>query len=412
MRETNFKQTEIGLIPEDWEVRTLAECGTFTAGSGFPMKYQGGTKGKYPFYKVSDMNLEGNEIRMLASNNYLTQEVWNMFKPTIIPSNSIIFAKIGAAIFLERKRLTIVECCIDNNMQAFVCSEDLDEKYALYVLLLTHFSDISSATALPALKTSDLKKIAIRVPSNLEQKKISNVLSNIDNLIVDLRKLVDKKRAIKAAAMSNLLSGRVRLSGFTEPWEEKPLKDLCRINPPSDLPDEFYYVDLDSVVKGHITKNISLIDKCSAPSRAQRVAEYNDIFFQTVRPYQQNNYHFKRSSDYKYVFSTGYAQLRALGNASFLYYALHESKFVDEVILNCSGTSYPAINPSILGDICILIPSSHKEQEIIAKILTDMDAEIAALEAKLKKYEQLKQGMMQQLLTGKIRLVSPNESMS
>lgn len=411
MRETNFKQTVIGLIPEDWEVRTLAECGTFTAGSGFPMKYQGGTKGKYPFYKVSDMNLEGNKIKMLASNNYLTQEVWNMFKPTIIPSNSIIFAKIGAAIYLERKRLTTVDCCIDNNMQAFVCNGDLDEKYALYVLLLTPFSDISSATALPALKTSDLKKIAIRIPSKIEQKKISDVLSNIDNLIVDLRKLVDKKRAIKAGAMSNLLSGRVRLPGFTEPWRRVLLNDVSEfasVTMPCDV-----FKDSDYVCTENMKSNLGGISEYRdiIPFIYSKSYVPYDILLSNIRPYLKKIWIADRSG----CCSNDVLIIRSnfdLVHPHFLYYCLSKDSFFNYVMEGVTGTKMPRGDKKHIAKYEFSLPINIVEQRAIAKILTDMDDEIAALEAKLKKYEQLKQGMMQQLLTGKIRLVSPNESMS
>ena len=109
-----------------------------------------------------------------------------------------------------------------------------------------------------------------------------------------------------------------------------------------------------------------------------------------------------------FIASTGYAVLHCkefLLNSGYLYQYIHTDKFVDMVMDNCSGTSYPAINPKTLMTFNIIVPSSIEEQTAIANVLSDMDTEIATLETKLAKYRKLKTGMMQQLLTGKIRLV-------
>ena len=106
--------------------------------------------------------------------------------------------------------------------------------------------------------------------------------------------------------------------------------------------------------------------------------------------------------------STGYAIIRGIelcSRSEFIYHLVHMDGFVNDVIDRCTGTSYPAINPRRLAEIMIHIPEEVAEQQAIAGVLSDMDAEIAALEADRAKYESIKQGMMQELLTGKTRLV-------
>lgn len=148
------------------------------------------------------------------------------------------------------------------------------------------------------------------------------------------------------------------------------MSDVAEFNPKGTLPDEFEYVDLESVVGteliSHRRETIH-----TAPSRAQRVAKYGDIFYQTVRPYQKNNYLFN-SKENDYVFSTGYAQLRPQIKGSLLFCILQEDGFVKDVLDRCTGTSYPAITSTSLEDIAIKIPVNPVEQEKIGSFFKHM----------------------------------------
>ena len=148
-------------------------------------------------------------------------------------------------------------------------------------------------------------------------------------------------------------------------WEKKRIKDFCEVNPKTEeLEDEFIYIDLESVSKGCLlSKNI--ISKTNAPGRAQRVLTNNDILFQCVRPYQMNNLLFNaENADFQYVASTGYAQIRTQENPSFVYHLLHSPNFNKEVMLRCTGSSYPAITSSDLGDIEVYICGVGEQQKI------------------------------------------------
>lgn len=189
---------------------------------------------------------------------------------------------------------------------------------------------------------------------------------------------------------------------YPEDWKEYRLDKIALINPPSKVPPIFKYVDLESV-KGVSLLHVQNLDKEKAPSRAQRYAKAGDIFFQTVRPYQRNNYFFEIANG-DYVFSSGYAQIRTDNNPKFLFYVLQQDAFVAEVMSRCTGTSYPAINPKHLGSIKVCIPESKSEQTAIATALSDMDALIDGLRRLITKKKNIRQGAMQELLTGKRRL--------
>lgn len=188
---------------------------------------------------------------------------------------------------------------------------------------------------------------------------------------------------------------KIRIKGFEGEWKECLLGDICEINPHSELPDKFEYVDLESVVGttmvSHRTENIK-----TAPSRAQRLAQYNDIFFQTVRPYQRNNYLFKKK-DGVYVFSTGYAQIRSSMDSGFLFTILQSDSFVNQVILNSTGSSYPAINPTNLAKLSIDIIENKSEQRAIATYFRHIDSLIETADKKVASLKQVKEASLQSM---------------
>lgn len=172
------------------------------------------------------------------------------------------------------------------------------------------------------------------------------------------------------------------------------LKNECVINPKtSELEDQFLYIDLESVVKGQLIKH-NVISKEGAPSRAQRVLSKWDILYQCVRPYQLNNYIVRDDYPLQRVASTGYAQIRANNNPDFLFQLLHTKKFTDQVINRCTGTNYPAINSTDLGEIEISVPGI-KEQERIAELLTLIDHRIAIQNKVIERYKSLIRAIIQ-----------------
>lgn len=174
---------------------------------------------------------------------------------------------------------------------------------------------------------------------------------------------------------------------------------IVEINPYSGekRPAQFYYIDLDAVTAGELTEDV-IVSKAEAPSRAQRLLNVNDILFQTVRPYQQNNYFFQKERELRTVASTGYAQLRTGNNPLYIYYSLHQDEFVREVINRCTGSSYPAINPSELGRCSIYFEADRTLQDSIASVLAAADEAIGVSRDLVEKYAAMKQGLMQDLL--------------
>jgi type I restriction enzyme S subunit len=202
-----------------------------------------------------------------------------------------------------------------------------------------------------------------------------------------------------------MLVPQLRFRGFEGDWEKSKLNKFASLNPKNSvLPESFIYIDLESVTDGLLIKE-SVISKNEAPSRAQRILKDKDILYQTVRPYQKNNLYFDKVGDY--VASTGYAQIRTINDSQFLFQFLHTEKFVANVMLRCTGTSYPAINSSDLSNIKISFPSLPEQQKI-ASFLSAVDEKIQQLSRKKELLEQYKKGVMQQLFSGKLRFKDEN----
>ena len=158
---------------------------------------------------------------------------------------------------------------------------------------------------------------------------------------------------------------------FCFSWEQRKLGELAVFNPKAELPDVFEYVDLESVVGTEMLSHRTE-SKRTAPSRAQRLAQTGDLFYQTVRPYQKNNYLFEKP-DKHYVFSTGYAQMRPLIDGRFLLSLVQNEGFIKVVLDNCTGTSYPAINSNDLAQIEVRSPGDPQEQKLIGDFFKGID---------------------------------------
>ncbi len=199
-QEIRFKDAIGNQFPE-WMENKLAELGKFISGQGFSDKEQGGRYG-IPFYKVSDMNSSGNEEIMTLANHYVTDEQISKLKYKVIKEKSIIFAKVGAAIFLERKRLAD-NFLLDNNMMAFVPNHNVG--FIRHIFSTIRLSKYAQVGALPSYNSSDLSIIKITIPtSKQEQQKIADFLTLIDKLVDSKQQQITQAEKWKTGLMQIL----------------------------------------------------------------------------------------------------------------------------------------------------------------------------------------------------------------
>lgn len=259
----------------------------------------------------------------------------------------------------------------------------------------------ASGTGSKRIHEKTLLDFNIDIPSINEQKLISNTFDLINRFITLHQRKLEHLNLKKKALLQKLFPKNgerhpeLRFPGFTDAWEQRKLSEVVTINPKTELPDEFKYVDLESVVGTNLL-GFKVIKKENAPSRAQRLASYGDVFYQTVRPYQRNNYLFE-NVDKDVVFSTGYAQLRSKLDSYFLLTLVQNDNFVKVVLDNCTGTSYPAINGSELGKITVQIPSNEVEANQIGKVFRGIDKSITLHQRKLEHLQLQKKALLQQM---------------
>ncbi|WP_326514988.1 restriction endonuclease subunit S [Staphylococcus hominis] len=181
-QELRFKDENGKQYPEGDEYK-LNEIGVFNSGIGFPESLQGGIEG-IPFFKVSDMNTKGNEIVMKKSNNYVSKEIIDSKKWKVITNGpSMIFAKVGAAIMLNRKRLVLEPFLIDNNTMSYSFSNDWDINFGRILFQTIYLPKYAQVGALPSYNAKDIGTIKVKLPIKQEQEKIGSFFNKIDNLI-------------------------------------------------------------------------------------------------------------------------------------------------------------------------------------------------------------------------------------
>ncbi|MBA3888278.1 MAG: restriction endonuclease subunit S [Acidobacteria bacterium] len=401
-----YKQTEVGVIPEDWEVARLGDLATIRDGTHQTPKY---VPDGIPFYSVEHVtsgDFTRTKFISIKEHRFLTRS----YK---IERGDILMTRIGS----------IGDCrLIDWDVHAsFYVSLALLKVYAASAAFISQYSHskaFKSEVELRSLPSATPKKInlgpisdiRVPLPPLPEQNAIAASLNDVDALVDGLTRLIAKKRDLKQAAMQQLLTGQTRLPGFHGEWEVKRLGDVVDADP-DNLGAEthpnfaFNYVALEDVDRGVLRSHTERVF-ASAPSRARRTLSCGDVLVSTVRPNLQSHLLFAGGAG-NWVCSTGFCVVRCRGgvtNPAFIFNHLFGGDIIRQIDALLTGSNYPAINSGDVQALTIPLPD-FAEQTAIAAVLSDMDAELAALEARRDKTRALKQAMMQELLTGRTRLV-------
>ncbi len=258
----------------------------------------------------------------------------------------------------------------------------------------------------------NLRNIQIAVPAPSEQRAIAAALSDVDALIAGLEKLIAKKRDLKQAAMQQLLTGQTRLPGFSRQWVRNDLKNLVStpITDGPHLTPTFYETGVPFLSVNNLANNRIDWSDLRFISKAD-----DEIFSRKCKPLKGDVLLGKAASvgkvaivedDFDFNIWSPIALIRAgeQVNGKFLYYQLLSADCITQVLLLTNSSSQGNIGMGDIEKLQILYPC-YEEQMAIAKVLADMDAELGSLETRLVKTRELKQGMMQELLTGRTRLL-------
>jgi len=400
-----YKQTDVGVIPEDWEVKQIGELKPFiTSGSrGWAAFYS--DRGA-PFIRITNLSrgsiyLHLEELRLVNLPKDASEGIRTQLQDQDILIS--ITADIGIIGYVSSE---VPKPAYINQHIALVRfdSSKVDPKFVSYSLasekpqkLLRALTD-SGAKAGISLVT--VQKIHLALPpTKAEQEAIAEALSDADALIRSLEQLISKKRNIKQGAMQNLFHPK-------DGWALKNLGDICSVSKerfdPLSSSAEQRCIELEHVSQetGRLLGHLVTTDLRSQKAVFKR----GDILFGKLRPYLRKFWH----ATFGGVCSTEFWVIKAdEGIRSEWLYWLVQSDLVVSAANKSTGTKMPRGEWKTVSETEIYVPRTEAEQTSIATILSDMDTEIDALESKLSKCRQLKQGMMHNLLTGKIRLVAP-----
>jgi type I restriction enzyme S subunit len=301
----------------------------------------------------------------------------------------------------------------DGNIIWLKCSRSVDSEFLrqLYLspLVIRQIFDSSSGTTVGTYTITNAKKTRIPLPPRGEQSRVAQALGDADRLISSTARLISKKRAIKQGMMQQLLTGKTRLPGFTAEWTVKGLAELATIDPealtsqtsPTEIID---YISLEDVSRGTLGGSSKLAFK-DAPSRARRVIREMDVLFGTVRPNLQSHVIYVGGLT-RPIASTGFSVVRATSGRAdprFLFFLLMSNLAVVQIDRIIAGSNYPAVTSGDVRRLRFDVPDVQ-EQAAIGATLADCDAELEILQLRLSKARAVKQGMMQELLTGRTRL--------
>lgn len=407
--EKGFQRTEIGIIPGDWSVKKIdSEIDLLT---GFP----------FPSNKYSKDGIKllrgSNVKRGVTDWSEDLTKYWNEITPELrkylLNEGDIVIAMDGSlvgksfarlskndlpALLLQRVARIRSNKIYCGYLKEFICSE-----------YFTKYCDtVKTSSAIPHISPSDIRNFQIPIPpTKEEQNAIAQALSDVDSLITGLEKLIAKKKNIKQGAMQDLLKPK-------DGWIDKRLGECLFKNPDyginaasvpfnESLPVYLRITDISE--DGRFVKtNICSVNH---PLTKNYYLENGDLVFARTGASVGKTYLYN-PSDGKLVFAGFLIRVKAnkdILNPLYLKYFTQTSVYSNWILMMSMRTGQPGINSNEYKDLPISIPPDITEQTRIAGLLDDMDKEIDSLEKQLEKYKMLKQGMMQKLLTGKIRLI-------
>lgn len=382
-----YKMTEVGMIPQDWRIKSIGEIAPLQRGfdlptnlivSGhFPIVYSNGVMNYHNKPMVKGPGVITGRSGTLGKVHYIEQDYW--------PHNTALWVT-----------------AFNNN----------SPRYIFYLYDSIDFERFSSGSGVPTLNRNDAHSFRVPIPpTKAEQGAIAEALSDADNLIETLEQLIAKKRQIKQGAMQELLTGRKRLDGFTEEWATKQIKEFTECTAggtPSTHIAEYWNGEIRWMNSGEL--NLKMVAEVEGRITVQGLRNSSTSLV------PENCVLIGLAGQGKTRGTVAMNLVPLCTNQSiaaifpnpdfvtkYLYYNL-DSRYDELRELSTGEGGRGGLNLTIIRNLSIPFPSIE-EQTAIATVLTDVDNELSSLETKLEKVRGIKRGMMQDLLTGKIRLV-------
>jgi len=412
--ENGFKETEIGLIPSDWDVVKLEEIADISSGGSAPQgeKY---FNGKNPFIRVQHVEEDTNRI---ARWNLITDEAVKKYKLKLYSKGTIVFPKSGASIYLEKRAMLPVDAYIVSHLCAVKAdNQKANQEFLFYELRNINLSE-NKADGYPTLNLSEVKIVEITLPLLPEQKKIASVLSKIQQAIEQQDKIMQITKELKKSLMNKLFTEGLHgeeqketaIGLIPKSWRVENIVNVVektkQTDPTKNPSLNFKYID----VSGVSNVSLKIVDYktykgADAPSRARKIIQTDDVIFATVRPTLKRIAYIENIFDGE-ICSTAFCVLRSKKDVLFrryLYYCVQREEFIEELAKLERGASYPAITDNNIRDQKVPLPKIEEQQEI-ANVLSNVDKKLTQSESRKQTLRALFKTMLNQLMTGKVRV--------
>lgn len=414
-----YKQTEVGLIPADWELSTLGDIcitssGTTPARSLTDRYYRNGTVN---WVKTLDLN----NSELLNTDELVTLKAIEETCLRSYPVGTVLVAMYGGFNQIGRTGLLRIPAAVNQAITAVQPRPNtLLPEYLLATLnfRVDYWKTVASSSRKdPNITSLDVRAFPIAYPRPHEQRAIAAALSDINALINGLDQLIAKKRNIKQATMQQLLTGQTRLQGFSGAWEVRRLGEIGEVTS-AGVDKKIRHgeiavrlVNYLDVYRKDFIYSSDLNHTVTAPAQQAKRCEVKkgDVFFTPSSETRDDIGHsavaMENIPDAAHSYHVARLRLHDDWDIRFRAYAFKTKDFYDQAQILCdgNGTRY-VISQGKLRSMTVRVPPIE-EQAAIATILSDMDTELNTIEARRDKTRDLKQGMMQELLTGKTRLI-------
>ena len=409
----NIPEIRFEGFTDPWEQRKLGELGFAQSGIGFPDTEQGGTEGT-PFFKVSDMNMPGNEHELVASNNYVTPEqIARMGWHPINQVPAIFFAKVGAAVMLNRKRLVNKPFLLDNNTMAFsMDSSLLNTQFGQSLFERLDLTSLIQVGALPSYNSSDVESITVSLPSTMdEQRRIGQCLCNINDLITLHQRKYDKLCTVKKSMLDKMFpkpgetEPEIRFEGFTDPWEQRKLGNCGTTygGLTGKTKEDFghgnaRFIPYTNVFDNPLT-DTKRLEAVEIDSSQNQVA-YGDVFFtvssETPDEVGMSSVWLSDQEDvYLNSFCFGYRQDSTF-DPHYLAYMLRSSSVRSNLTLLAQGISRFNISKNKVMELSVPVPSAV-EQKQLGQYFTKLDNLITLHQRKLELLRNIKKSLLDRM---------------
>ena len=378
-----YKATALGIIPQEWEVKRIKDFGSVITGNTPSTLDSENYGGCYMFVSPADLSEDAKYI--ITTEKTLSDKGFSQARR--IPKGSILFTCIGSTI----GKIGIASQDLATNQQ--INSIVTNSEYLFYALSFqsNRIRILANEQAVPIINKSDFEKIKVAFPPLAEQRKIAEVLGVWDEAIEKQTRLIEKLALRKRALMQRLLSAKLRLPGFSEPWKEQKINKITTIKKGEQVNKDVLFSNAKyPVINGGITPS-GYLDTYNTKANTITISEGGNscgyVNFMTTPFWSGGHCYTIDAKD-------------GINNLFIYQLFKNNEKYIMSLRV---GSGLPNIQIKDLGNIKFMIPT-YQEQTAIAEVLTAADREIELAKEKLECLRRQKRGLMQQLLTGKKRV--------